>query len=167
MKRIGLIGFSGSGKSSIAEMAEKKGYKTADTDRWIQSESGDGAFEQLILEDETPFREMESDVIRKIIKTDVQIVAFGGGFHYLHKAFSEVESSRIKLVYLKESFDELFNRAADRPLFKKLGTEGYRKLFDQRMPLYEKCADFTVETKKRSVNDIWFEVEKIWNLISL
>jgi len=167
MKRIGLVGFSGSGKSSVVETAGKRGFKTADTDRSIRSEFGDEPFEMISFGDEDPFRKIESEVIRKILETDTQLIAFGGGFHYLHKAFPAVESAGVKLVYLKASIDELSDRFGDRPLFKKLGMEGYRELFNERRPLYEKCADFTVDTADRPVNEIWFEVERIWNLISL
>jgi shikimate kinase len=165
MKKIGLAGFSGSGKSSLAEIAKRSGLLTADTDALLIERYGLNEFLQIIDGDDTDFRSMESEVIADALNSDAQMVAFGGGFHAGHKAFGDAVSSGIRLIYLRTSFDEIRDRIKDRPLFKKLGMEKYRSLFEERMSLYAGCADFTVDAGERSLKELWIEVEKIWNLI--
>jgi shikimate kinase len=165
MKKIGLMGFSGSGKSSLAELAQVSGFRTVDSDLLLIERFGPNEFFRIIDGDDADFRSMESEVIMDALKSDAQIVAFGGGFHSGHKAFKSVLFSGMKLIYLRTSFDEIKDRVKDRPLFKKLGMEQYRSLFEERMPLYAECADFTVDANGRPLKELWIEVERTWNLI--
>lgn len=165
MKRIGLVGFSGSGKSSIAQLAKVSGYRTVDTDSLIMERYGLEQFEKIVDGDDVGFRAVESEMISEALMSDSEIVAFGGGFHLEHEAIEKVRTDGIRLVCLRSSFDTIINRVGDRPLLKKLGMKGYRDLFEQRKQLYAECADFTVDTGERPINEIWFEVERIWNLI--
>lgn len=165
MKRIGFIGFSGSGKSSLTKLAQETGFKTVDTDSLMIERFGFNEFFRIIDGDDAGFRSMESEVIKDALKSDAQIIAFGGGFHQGHKSFGNVMIPSVKLVYLRTAFDDIVDRVKDRPLFIKLGIEKYRMLFEERAPLYAGCADFTVDAGERSLNGIWLEVERIWNLI--
>lgn len=165
MKSIGLIGFSGSGKSSLAKLAKLSGFKTVDTDSVITERYGPDEFCRIIDGDDAGFRAIESEVIADALKSDAEIFAFGGGFHSGHPAFERVASSAMKLIYLRVSFDEIKDRVTDRPLFKKLGLEKYRMLFEERAPFYSGCAGFTVDADGRSQDDVWLEVGRIWNLI--
>ncbi|MBR4489229.1 hypothetical protein IKP13_01170 [bacterium] len=162
MRRLGLIGFSGSGKSSLAAFASKNGFKTVDSDSLIKAEDPT-AFELLENGREDDFRTLETCVISGILKSDFDLAAFGGGVHFAHPAWKEIYESPLKLVYLRSSFENLAGRCEDRPLCKKLGPEGYEKLFRSRCPLYEKAAAFIVETDGRGLNEIWSEIEEIWN----
>ena len=162
MRRLGLIGFSGSGKSSLAAFASKNGFKTVDSDSLIEAEDPT-AFELLENGREDDFRTLETSVISGILKSDFDLAAFGGGVHFAHPAWKEIYESPLKLVYLRSSFENLAGRSEERPLCKKLGPEGYEKLFRSRCPLYEKAAAFIVETDGRGVSEIWSEIEEIWN----
>lgn len=162
MKRLGLIGFSGSGKSSLASLAAKGGFKSVDSDVLIETENPDAAV--LLEQDrEEDFRMLETLVISGILKSDFDFAAFGGGVHYAHPAWKEIYQSGLKLVYLRSTFESLIGRFEDRPLCKKLGREGYEKLFSARLPLYEKAAAFVVDTDGRGLSEIWSEIEEIWN----
>ena len=162
MRRLGLIGFSGSGKSSLAAFASKNGFKTVDTDALIQ-EKDPKAFELLKNGEEEDFRTIETCVISEILKSDFDFAAFGGGVHFAHPAWKEVYESSLKLIYLRSSFENLAGRFESRPLYKKLGREGYEKLFWARLPLYEKAAAFVIDTDGRGLDEIWSEIEEIWN----
>ncbi|MBO4711980.1 hypothetical protein J5681_08750 [bacterium] len=162
MRRLGLIGFSGSGKSSLAAFASKNGFKAVDLDALIE-EKNPNAAELLEHDREDDFRTLETCVISGILKSDFDFVAFGGGVHFAHPAWKEIRESGLKLVYLRSSFENLIGRFEKRPLFKKLGREGYEKLFSARLPLYEKAAAFVVDIDGRGLNEIWSEIEEIWN----
>ena len=162
MRRLGLIGFSGSGKSSLAYLAAKSGFAAVDSDTLIKAENPNAA---NLLENgrEEDFRTLETSVISVILKSDFDFAAFGGGVHFAHPAWKEIYDSGLKLVYLRSSFENLVGRFEERPLYKKLGREGYEKLFSERLPLYEKAAAFVVDTDGRGLSEIWSEVFEIWN----
>ena len=162
MRRLGLIGFSGSGKSSLAALASKNGFNTIDTDALIK-EKDPKVFDLLEQDREKDFRTLETSVISGILKSDFDIAAFGGGVHYAHPVWKDIRESGLKLVYLRSSFEDLIGRFEERPLYKKLGREGYERLFLARCPLYEKAAAFVVDTEGRGLNEIWSEIEEIWN----
>ena len=162
MRRLGLIGFSGSGKSSLASLATKKGFKALDSDALIEAKNP-SAFKLLENGMEGDFRTLEACAISGILKSDFDFAALGGGVHYDHLAWKELYENGLKLVYLRSSFENLIGRFEERPLFKKLGREGYEKLFSARLSLYEKAAAFVVDTDGRSLSEIWSEIEEIWN----
>ncbi len=162
MRRLGLIGFSGSGKSSLAAFAAKKGFKSVDSDALIEAKNPNAA-ELLENGAENDFRTLETSVISGILNSDFDFAAFGGGVHFAHPAWKEIYQSGLKLVYLRSSFENLVGRFEERPLYKKLGREGYEKLFSARRPLYEKAAAFVVDTDGRGLSEIWSEIEEIWN----
>ena len=162
MRRLGLIGFSGCGKSSLAAFASKNGLNTIDTDALIEAKDPK-AFDLLKQDRENDFRTLETLVISGMLKSDFDIAAFGGGVHYAHPAWKEIYESGLKLIYLRSSFENLIGRFEERPLFKKLGREGYEKLFLARCPLYEKAATFVIDTDGRGLSEIWSEIEEIWN----
>lgn len=162
MRRLGLIGFSGSGKSSLAAFAAKSGFAAVDSDALIEAKNPNAA---KLLEQgrEEDFRTLETSVISGILKSDFDFAAFGGGVHYAHPAWKEIYESGLKLVYLRSSFEDLIGRFEERPLYRKLGREDYEKLFLARCPLYEKSAAFVVDTDGRGLSEIWSEIEEIWN----
>lgn len=162
MRRLGLIGFSGSGKSSLLAFALKSGFKTVDTDSLIEKRDPE-AFKLLENGMEDEFRALETSVISDVLKSDFDFAAFGGGIHFVHPAWKEIYESSLKLVYLRSSFGNLAGRFNERPLCRKLGMKDYEMLFRSRCPLYEKAAAFVVDTDGRGLNEIWSEVFEIWN----
>ena len=166
MKRLGLIGFSGSGKSSLAAVASKNGFNTIDTDALIK-EKDPKAFDLLEQDREKDFRTLETCVISGVLKSDFDIAAFGGGVHFAHPAWKEIYENGLKLVYLRTSFEYLIGRCEERPLYRKLGREGFEKLFLVRCPFYERAAAFIVDTDGRSSSEIWSEIREIWNSLFL
>jgi len=166
MRRLGLIGFSGSGKTSLAAIASKNGFKTVDTDSLIEKQNPE-AFGLLENGMEDDFRKLETSVISKVLKSDFDFAAFGGGVHFAHPAWKEIYESSLKLVYLRSSLENLAGRFGERPLCRKLGMKGYEMLFKSRCPLYEKAAAFVVDTDGRGLSEIWSEVFEIWNSLFL
>ncbi len=162
--KVGLIGFSGSGKSAVISKAALRGYKVVDTDLIISETEGSFPDSMLLDGKEKEFRKLEAVAVRTALSTDVDFIAFGGGVHSANPVFKEIVNSGVKLVFLKGSFDVVFQRAWDRPLFKKLGLAGYRKLFEEREPFYLKASEYIVDVDKKTLEDVFEEVEKIWNL---
>ena len=161
MKRLGLIGFSGCGKSSLLNLAGAEGFRTVDTDSVAEKSMKIG---DLILDGrESEFRELEKSVIRDALAADNDMIAFGGGVHTGHIAWKDIEDSDLKLIFLKQSFERCLERAFDRPLLKKLGACGYRKLFDERQKMYAEATQYSVNVGNKPLNVIWKEVKVLWN----
>ncbi len=164
--KVGLIGFSGSGKSSIAKEAEKNGYKVLDSDEIISKRYNIDINDLILSGREQDFRQMELEFIKSVLDGDGQFIAFGGGFHRGHPAYNELAGFEIKLVFLKATFESLVKRFEKRPLLSLLGLQEYRKLFEKREPLYEKASDFTITVEGKTKTEIFREINGIWNLIS-
>lgn len=164
MKSLGLIGFSGSGKTSLIQLAAKEGFKVADSDVFVEKRHN--SIDDLILNGkEALFRTLEYEAILEILDGRFEMVAFGGGFYYGSLAWRDVARRDLKLIYLRNSFDDLILRVKNAPLLRKLGMNSYRNLFNERLPLYEKAADFTIDVKNRALDELWLEVKKIWSYL--
>ena len=75
-----LVGLMGSGKSAVGRRTAKKlGLNYTDSDQKIVSDSGISITEIFELAGEAKFREMEFQVITKLVLLKPQIIATGGG----------------------------------------------------------------------------------------
>lgn len=80
MPNLALIGFSGSGKSSVGRrLAERLGWRFVDLDAAIAAEAGMTVPEIFAREGEASFRARESDHLRRALAGEFVVVATGGG----------------------------------------------------------------------------------------
>lgn len=71
-----LIGFMGTGKSTISkELHEKTGRKEIDLDAYITEKSGMTINDIFAKSGETAFRDLESACLAEVLKNDQQIVS--------------------------------------------------------------------------------------------
>ena len=67
-----------------------------------------------------------------------------------------------KIVFLKVDIEVLFERTGhtsdDRPLLKNTTFDKMKELLDYRSPIYESCADFTVDTNGKDIEAVAREV---------
>lgn len=159
-----LIGFMGSGKSSVArKLAQKLNYKNQETDESVLIRSGRKSITELFkLDGEIVFREMELTIAKKMSGEKNAVISTGGGM-VINKLCIDYFKQNGIVVYLQTSFEEIVKRLAGdetRPLFKdKLVAH---TLFKFRKHLYEEYADITIKTDKLSVDEITNSViEKI------
>jgi shikimate kinase len=151
-----LIGFMGSGKSSIAmELSKRMNYMHIETDRQVLKLSRrDSINDIFLLDGECVFRELEIEVAKKLQDKDKCIVSTGGGM-VINKLSIDYLKKNGKVVYLQTSFGEVEKRLKDdvsRPLFKdKMKAQ---KLFQFRKHLYEEYADVVVDTDAKSIDEI-------------
>ena len=149
---IVLIGMPGAGKSTLGiVLAKILCMDFVDADLLIQ-QSCDKSLQRLIdTLGPDAFIEIENQVLSEM-SFEHSVIATGGSAIYSDAAMKHLgEIGRI--VYLKISFDELKRRLADfsdRGVVMKGGIGmSLRDLYDERLPLYEKYADITVD-----VNDL-------------
>ena len=146
---VALVGLMGAGKSAIgARLASRLEVPFFDSDVEVESEAGLSISEIFVNEGEAAFRCRERDVIKRLLKGPVHILATGGG------SFIEAETrrelfGRALTVWLKADLEVLYERVLrkdDRPLLKKNNPRRVlEKLIEQRYPLYA-LADIIVES---------------------
>lgn len=162
-KNIVLIGFMGVGKGRTARLlAEKTGRFAVDCDDLIESFSNLKVKKIFAQFGEPRFRELEREVAlwleKNVRKT---IISTGGGFLQVPNL------SKIgKVVYLHSDFDKIVEGIINHPNVKKKikkrpllqDLDKAEKLFESRLPLYRKFADYEVQVAGRTIEDIAAEI---------
>lgn len=141
-----LIGMPGSGKSTAGVVLAKfLGYEFIDTDLIIQEKTGKLLHEIIAQEGSDGFKKIEEDV-NTSLSCHKAVIAPGGSVIYEEKAmqhFKEIGT----VVYLKLPYKTLESRLGNlkaRGVVLKDG-QTLRDLYNERVPYYEKYADFAVE----------------------
>lgn len=149
-----LIGMPGVGKSTLGVILAKLiGYCFCDTDLVIQQSTGQLLCDIISQRGVDGFIELENTV-NSSLSTRHTVIATGGSVVYGKEAMENLRSLGA-VVYLKQRFDILDARLSDikgRGVVLREGQD-LRGLYEERVPLYEKYADITVELGHGSVED--------------
>ena len=162
-KNIVLIGFMGTGKTSLGKLlAQKLGRGFVDLDQKIEKDFGLTITEIFEKHGEKFFRELEKKAVIEVCERKNLVIATGGG------TVKDVENIRLLknsgvLVCLTTEPEEIFNRTerrGERPVLDNGGEERLatiKKLLAEREKFYSQ-ADYTVDTTDWSplqiMNDI-------------
>jgi shikimate dehydrogenase len=162
--RVILIGFMGSGKSSVATaLAAKSGYDLVETDTEVLARSECGSITEIFnTHGEESFRALEVQALRSALKKEKLILSCGGGIlesaenqRALRGLRTSIEGEKTCVVYLDTHFETITSRLqgdSSRPLFRSLPDA--EQLFARRLPRYRECADLVIPTDALSANDI-------------
>jgi shikimate kinase len=143
---VTLIGMSGVGKSRIGELlAEKLHYGFIDIDRVMEKNNGRKLQELVDCLGDDEFIETEENAILSIGKVDNTVISPGGSAIYSEKSMEFLKCAST-VVFLNASLEEIKRRTTD---FSQRGIVGLKEkglenLFAERLPLYQKYADVTV-----------------------
>lgn len=170
--RIFLIGFSGSGKSTVGSaLAKRLKVRFFDTDRMIAKKARMSISDMFARHGEKYFRRLESKTIADVISHGParMVVALGGGA-YQNARNRKLVSGDATVVYLSCSQRELYRRIRlidDRPLLRYSGgararsagalKERIMKLMERRSRYY-KSADIVISTTGKTVNEAAKEI---------
>jgi len=149
MKNIILIGMPGAGKSTMGViLAKTRGMKFIDTDIAIQETTG--RLLQEIIDTDGPgaFKTLEEKTILSLHCHNA-VIATGGSVVFSERAMEHLKSGGI-VVYLQISFDEMAKRLRNSTArgIVLIAGQDLRDMYDQRIPLYEKYADITIDCSK-------------------
>jgi len=155
--KIILIGFMGSGKTTIANnLGKKLNLPVVDTDDLIEEKSKMKTPDIFDKYGETRYREFEIEVARDIRDIENHIIATGGGVILNKIIIDYLKSNGGIVVFLETTFEEIHKRIRahnrPRPLFQHV--DEARKLYDFRLPLYRSYADEIVITDGKSVETV-------------
>lgn len=163
MSNIVLIGMPGAGKSTVGVvLAKKLGYAFLDSDLVIQSREKKLLHEIISEKGVEGFWAVEESV-NESIETDRTVIATGGSAVYGRKAMEHLK--RIgTVVYLKLSCAAVLERLGDlneRGVTMRDG-QTFEELYDERIVLYEKYADITVDCEGLPIREIVDELFRQW-----
>jgi shikimate kinase len=157
LRKIVMIGFMASGKSAVAApLAQRLGITLFNVDDEIVSRSGLPSIPAIFAEKgESHFRELEAEVAASLRDAHDVVISTGGGIITRPENMSNLRANGGVVIYLRTSFETVAERAgelASRPLFADKANA--LELYQQRLPIYERYADITVDTDGRSVEQV-------------
>ncbi len=150
MSNIYLIGFMGSGKTTVGQLlARRLNWTFVDTDARIETATGRTIPEIFAHMGESGFRRLEHEVLCTVTAATHQVVALGGGAPLRPDNWQMIRATGWT-VYLSVPIDVLWHRlrsVRDRPLIAGYTGEALRRriaeLLEQREPVYRQ-ADVTI-----------------------
>ena len=146
MKNIILIGMPTSGKTTIGtELSAVIGYGYIDSDSVIVARSGKNLRDLIAELGNEKYLDFEAKVNSEIAASRC-VIATGGSAIYRDDALNKLRENGI-VVYLKMSYEEMCRRLGDSAARGVGLKEGFTLLdmYNERIPMYEKHADLTVE----------------------
>lgn len=150
-----LIGMPGAGKSTVGVvLAKKLGYVFMDSDLVIQSQEGKLLHEIISEKGVEGFWKVEEQV-NAAIDTDRTVIATGGSVVYGPRAMEHLHDIGT-VVYLKLSLKAIADRLGDlneRGVTLKEGQD-LQGLYEERVPLYEKYADVTIDCENLQIREV-------------
>ncbi len=167
-KKIFLIGFMGSGKSTIGkQLSDITGFQWVDTDSIIEEKMEMKISKIFSKKGENFFRKIETQVLQNIEDEENQIISCGGGI-ILKEENRKFLKEKGKIVFLHGDIKTMLDRIEyddNRPvLFSALRGnsdkkyEAFKDILDKRMPLYLEAADVTIEIEKKHPEEIAKEI---------
>lgn len=145
----------GAGKSTVGVvLAKKLGYVFMDSDLVIQSREGKLLHEIISEKGVEGFWKVEEQV-NAAIDTDKTVIATGGSVVYGPRAMEHLHDIGT-VVYLKLSLKAIADRLGDlneRGVTLKEGQD-LQGLYEERVPLYEKYADVTIDCENLQIREV-------------
>ena len=141
-----LIGPPGAGKTVVGELlSERLGAAFADTDADVAAVAGKPVGDIFTDDGEAAFRELESAAAQRALATPGAVVALGSGA-VLDPGVQQLLPGQA-VVYLEASFPAIARRLGlDRPRVVIPGNPRgrLRSMLEERRPVYQRLASFTV-----------------------
>ena len=168
MKKIFLVGFMGTGKTTVGkELAKMLGVRFLDLDDYIESKSGKKITDIFKENGEKFFRKLEKDSLKEVAQScDFTVIACGGGIVLDPDNIAIMEENGIP-VCLHASPDLIYERVkgqAFRPLLNVPDPKAkILELLNKRAPFYAKIKT-RIEDKGFSAEQMALKIKQVLGL---
>jgi shikimate kinase len=158
--RVALIGFMGSGKSTVgALLARRLGWEFVDVDALVEAEAGATIADIFTAHGEDHFRTLESAGLRALASRTGLVVAAGGGapLRESNRWFFTADGTAV--FHLHVPLEGALARAGEgrtRPLLTR-GADEVRRLYEERLPRYRELG-IEIATDGRSPGNVADEI---------
>lgn len=159
---ITLIGYRGSGKTSVAPLlAARLGWRWVDADAELERRAGCSIRDLFAAEGEAFFRRLERDLLAELLSDDRLVLAAGGGAVLDAETRARMRAAG-PVVWLQASAETLHRRISADPATRERrpnltaagGREEVAQLLAQREPLYRQCATLVVDADAAPIEDV-------------
>lgn len=156
---IVLIGYRGTGKSTVAKLvAQRLGYEAVSTDAELVRRAGATIPELVQRYGWEPFRDRESEVCRDIGARDRLVIDTGGGAILREENVRALKANGL-LVWLTAEVKTIARRIeGDNQRPSLTGTKSFieeiEEVLRQRLPKYQAAADQEIRTDELSPSEI-------------
>ena len=163
---IALIGFMGTGKTTIGKLlANKLGkeYRFVEMDILIEEMAGKSIPEIFSQDGEVLFRDLESKICQKVSTLEKVVISCGGGVA-INKENVDNLHKNCTIILLESKINTIIKRILSRgiqarPVIDKEDPiKEIKKLFHSRKPIYQSVADIIIDTENKGkvviVNEI-------------
>lgn len=162
MKNIFLIGFMGSGKSTIArELSKQLGVAQVEMDEMIVEEQGMPITEIFEKYGEEHFRDIETELVCRLQEKDGVVVSCGGGavLREENRRIMKQSGCIVLLMAKPETILARVKHSTNRPVLNgHMNVEYITELMERRRSCYEDAADVRVETDGKRIGEICEEI---------
>ena len=149
-ENIVLVGFMGSGKSSIGrQLAKRLGFQFLDTDQLIVDRAKKEIADIFAMDGEAAFRDLETSVLASVAHLQRCVVATGGGavIREQNRQIMREIGFVVGLTADPQVIYERVSRNNKRPLLQTQDPRGtIIALLESRRSAYEQAARFTLDT---------------------
>jgi shikimate kinase len=153
--RIVLVGYRAAGKSTLGRLlARQLDWPCLDVDRDIETACGKSLAAFYQEDGDQVFRDLESDVVRRLCSRPQCIVSMGAG-SLMRPQNQEIACRDALVVYLRVPDAELWRRisadprsAQDRPNLRGGGIDEVHQMLALREPVYRRCADLEIDATR-------------------
>ncbi len=168
IRNIALIGFMGTGKSSVGRLlAEQLHYSFLDTDEMIEASAGKTVSAIFAEDGEPAFRKREQEIVTELAARNRTVVSTGGGLGANEQNLANLKEHAL-VVCLWASPDKIWERVRSqthRPLLREADPLAkIRELLAARERFY-KQADVLLNTELRSVKEVAQQVLHQYHLV--
>jgi len=166
MKNLVLVGFMGTGKTSVGGLLSKYLVREfVDVDKLIEEEQGMAILQIFAEKGEEYFRGAEKRVIKELSLRDNLVIAAGGGAVLFEENVANLKKNGI-IFCLSAAPSVILQRTKGyrhRPLLNDVDEPLKRigELMDLRASYYERAADYMIDTSMVDIEEVMAKIVDI------
>lgn len=170
MKKVILMGYMGSGKSTIASiLSQRLHFVSKDLDELIEKELNLSIKNIFESKGEVFFRKQESKILQSELEVqENSVLSLGGGTPCYGNNIDLIVSKNTTSIYLKAGIDTILERVAlesyKRPLLSGLNEFEKREFIAKQLferSFFYNQASFCIRTDHKSPEEVATEIEKL------